>query len=67
MGRKAVTAFASASSKHGDNESTILAFYNTMDHGGAIIVPPGYTHPAVYAAAGNPLRHRPPLLLEPGQ
>jgi NAD(P)H dehydrogenase (quinone) len=51
---KAATAFASASNKHGGNESTILALYNTMYHWGTIIVPPGYTDPAVYAAGGNP-------------
>jgi NAD(P)H dehydrogenase (quinone) len=36
------------------NESTILALYNTMYHWGAIIVPPGYTDPIVFAAGGNP-------------
>ncbi len=51
---KAVTAFTSASNRHGGNESTILALYNTMYHWGAIIVPPGYTDPTVFAAGGNP-------------
>jgi NAD(P)H dehydrogenase (quinone) len=51
---KAATAFTSASNKHGGNESTILALYNTMYHWGAIIVPPGYTDPVIYAAGGNP-------------
>lgn len=51
---KAVTAFASAANRHGGNESTLLALYNSMYHWGAIIVPPGYTDPAVFAAGGNP-------------
>ena len=51
---KAVTAFTSAINTHGGNESTLLALYNTMYHWGAIIVPPGYTDPAVGEAGGNP-------------
>jgi NAD(P)H dehydrogenase (quinone) len=51
---KPVTAFTSAINRHGGNESTVLALYNTMHHWGAIIVPPGYTHAAFSAAGGNP-------------
>jgi NAD(P)H dehydrogenase (quinone) len=51
---KVATGFASAGNPHGGNESTLLALYNTMHHWGAIIVPPGYTDPLVYAAGGNP-------------
>jgi NAD(P)H dehydrogenase (quinone) len=51
---KPVTAFTSAINTHGGNESTLLALYNTMHHWGAIIVPPGYTDPAVGEAGGNP-------------
>ena len=51
---KATTAFTGAMNTHGGNESTILALYNTMYHWGAIVVPPGYADPAVYAAGGNP-------------
>jgi NAD(P)H dehydrogenase (quinone) len=51
---KAATGFTSAANAHGGNESTILALYNTMCHWGAVIVPPGYTDPSVYAAGGNP-------------
>jgi NAD(P)H dehydrogenase (quinone) len=51
---KPVTAFTSAINRHGGNESTLLALYNSMHHWGAIIVPPGYTHEAVAAAGGNP-------------
>lgn len=51
---KATTGFTSASNKHGGNESTLLALYNTMYHWGTIVVAPGYTDPIVYAAGGNP-------------
>src|SRR5918999_609838 len=51
---KAVTAFTSAINRHGGNETTLLALYNTMHHWGAIVVPPGYTHEAFTAAGGNP-------------
>ncbi|HEX6470039.1 MAG TPA: NAD(P)H:quinone oxidoreductase [Streptosporangiaceae bacterium] len=51
---KPVTAFTSAINRHGGNESTLLALYNTMYHWGAIVVPPGYTHEAFSAAGGNP-------------
>jgi NAD(P)H dehydrogenase (quinone) len=51
---KPVTAFTSAINRHGGNESTLLALYNTMHHWGAILVPPGYTHAAFTAAGGNP-------------
>ena len=40
---KTATGFTSASNRHGGNESTLLALYNTMHHWGAIIVRPGYT------------------------
>ena len=51
---KPVTAFVSAINRHGGNESTLLALYNTMHHWGAILVPPGYTDDAFSAAGGNP-------------
>jgi NAD(P)H dehydrogenase (quinone) len=51
---KPATAFTSAINRHGGNESTLLALYNTMHHWGAVIVPPGYTDQAVGAAGGNP-------------
>jgi NAD(P)H dehydrogenase (quinone) len=31
-----------------------IALYNTLHHWGAVIVPPGYTDPLIYAAGGNP-------------
>jgi NAD(P)H dehydrogenase (quinone) len=51
---KPATAFTSAINRHGGNESTLLALYNTMHHWGAIVVAPGYTADAVAAAGGNP-------------
>jgi NAD(P)H dehydrogenase (quinone) len=51
---KPATAFTSAINRHGGNESTLLALYNTMHHWGAIVVPPGYTHEAFTNAGGNP-------------
>jgi len=54
LANKVATGFASAGNLHGGNESTLLALYNSMHHWGAVIVPPGYTDPLVYAAGGNP-------------
>jgi NAD(P)H dehydrogenase (quinone) len=51
---KAVTSFSGAMNPHGGQESTILALNNAFYHWGAIIVPPGYTDAAVFAAGGNP-------------
>lgn len=51
---KAYTAFTSAMNDHGGNEGTIHSLYNVVMHFGGIIVPPGYTDQAVYAAGGNP-------------
>jgi NAD(P)H dehydrogenase (quinone) len=51
---KPVTAFTSAANRHGGGEATILSLANVIYHWGALIVPPGFTDPAVYAAGGNP-------------
>jgi NAD(P)H dehydrogenase (quinone) len=51
---KPVTAFTSAFHRHGGNEATILSLANVFYHWGALIVPPGFTDPAVSAAGGNP-------------
>jgi NAD(P)H dehydrogenase (quinone) len=51
---KPVTAFTSAFNRHGGSEATILSLANVFYHWGALIVPPGYTDAAVYAAGGNP-------------
>lgn len=54
LANKAVTAMSSAQNPHGGQESTILSFYVTMYHWGAIVVAPGYTDPSIFAAGGNP-------------
>ncbi len=54
LSNKPVAAFTSAMNAHGGQESTLLAFYNTFYHWGALITPPGYTDPRLYAAGGNP-------------
>ncbi|MFI6943872.1 NAD(P)H:quinone oxidoreductase [Streptomyces sp. NPDC050418] len=51
---KPFTGFSSAHNAHGGNESTLLALYNTAHHWGSLIVSPGFTDGAVYAAGGNP-------------
>ena len=54
LANKAVTAMTSAQNAHGGQESTILGLYTTMMHWGAIIVPTGYTDPALFKVGGNP-------------
>jgi NAD(P)H dehydrogenase (quinone) len=51
---KAVSAMCSAQNPNGGQEATILGLYTTFCHWGSVIVPPGYTDPAIFAAAGNP-------------
>jgi NAD(P)H dehydrogenase (quinone) len=51
---KPVTAFTSAFNRHGGSEATILSLANVFYHWGALMVPPGFTDPVVYAAGGNP-------------
>lgn len=50
---KAGSAFASTSTQHGGNESTLISLYNPMAHLGLIIVPLGYADPAMFAG-GTP-------------
>jgi len=50
---KVGSAFASSSTPHGGNESTIISMYNFMAHLGLIIVPLGYADPALFAT-GTP-------------
>lgn len=45
---------SSAKNVHGGQEATILHFYTTMYHWGAIVVAPGYTNPVTSSAGGNP-------------
>ena len=54
LANKVVSAMTSAQNAHGGQESTLLAFYNTMYHWGAIVAAPGYTSNVLYVAGGNP-------------
>ncbi len=54
LANKAVSAMTSAQNPHGGQESTLLGLYTTFMHWGAILVPPGYTDPAIFASGGNP-------------
>jgi NAD(P)H dehydrogenase (quinone) len=51
---KAATAFAGAMNVQGGQINTIQDLYRVMQHWGAIIVPPGYTDPIIFAAGGSP-------------
>lgn len=48
---KVYSGFAAASGKHGGNESTLLALYNSFHHFGGIIVAPGYAGEVAFANA----------------
>jgi NAD(P)H dehydrogenase (quinone) len=54
LANKTATSFTSAQNAHGGLESTILSLNNVFYHWGAILVPPGYTDPLLFAAGGNP-------------
>ncbi len=54
LANKPVAAFTGAMNVHGGQETTLLTIYNVMYHWGAVVVPPGYTDPVLYAAGGNP-------------
>lgn len=51
---KTFSAMTSAMNPHGGQETTLQTLYITAMHWGAILVPPGYTDQAVFAAGGNP-------------
>ncbi|WP_205324116.1 NAD(P)H:quinone oxidoreductase [Glycomyces sp. YM15] len=48
---KVYSGFAAASGKHGGNESTLLALYNSFHHFGGIVVAPGYANETLFANA----------------
>lgn len=50
---KVYAGFTSTATKHGGQETTLLALYNSMYHFGGILVPPGYTDPSKFVD-GNP-------------
>lgn len=51
LANKVYSGFASASGKHGGNESTLLALYNSFHHFGGIVVAPGYANETLFANA----------------
>ncbi|MEW1749662.1 NAD(P)H:quinone oxidoreductase [Streptomyces angustmyceticus] len=50
---KIYSGFTASATKHGGQESTLLALYQTVHHFGGILVTPGYTDPAKFTD-GNP-------------
>jgi len=50
---KVYSGFTASATKHGGQESTLLALYHTVHHFGGILVTPGYTDPAKFTD-GNP-------------
>lgn len=54
LANKPFTAMSSAQNPHGGQEATVLSLYITAMHWGSIIVPTGYTDPAIFPAGGNP-------------
>ncbi|WP_411121494.1 NAD(P)H:quinone oxidoreductase [Streptomyces sp. x-19] len=50
---KVYSGFTASATKHGGQESTLLALYNTIHHFGGILIAPGYTDPAKFTD-GNP-------------
>lgn len=51
---KTFSAMTSAQNPHGGQETTLQTLYITAMHWGAILVPPGYSDPAIFASGGNP-------------
>ncbi|BDP40396.1 NAD(P)H dehydrogenase (quinone) [Deinococcus aetherius] len=51
---KTFSAMTSAQNPNGGQETTLQTLYVMAMHWGAIIVPPGYTDPAIFASGGNP-------------
>ncbi|MCZ2292700.1 MAG: NAD(P)H:quinone oxidoreductase [Burkholderiales bacterium] len=54
LANKAISAMSSAQNAHGGQETTLLSFYATAIHWGAIVVAPGFTDPSIFQAGGNP-------------
>ena len=51
---KTFTASTSAQNPSGGQETTLQTLYITAMHWGCVLVPPGYSDAAVFAAGGNP-------------
>lgn len=54
LANKTFSAMTSAQNIHGGQETTLQTLYVMAMHWGSIIVPPGYTDPAIFASGGNP-------------
>lgn len=54
LANKAISAMTSAQNAHGGQETTLLSFYVTAMHWGAIVVAPGYTDTVIFKTGGNP-------------
>ncbi len=54
LANKAGTTFVSAMNSFGGNEAAAQSLWTLLAHWGCVIVPPGYTDPALFAAGGNP-------------
>ncbi|HEX9950357.1 MAG TPA: NAD(P)H:quinone oxidoreductase [Rubricoccaceae bacterium] len=54
LANKLVSAMTSAQNPNGGQETTLQSLYVSLMHWGAILVPPGYTDPAIFASGGNP-------------
>ncbi|MDX6355634.1 MAG: hypothetical protein QOF98_2537 [Streptomyces sp.] len=50
---KVYSGFVTSSTRHGGQESTLLALYNSVHHFGGVLVTPGYTDPSKFID-GNP-------------
>ncbi|WP_049580494.1 NAD(P)H:quinone oxidoreductase [Streptomyces sp. SBT349] len=50
---KVYSGFVTTATRHGGQESTLLALYNSVHHFGGVLVAPGYTDPAKFVD-GNP-------------
>ncbi|MEU8031133.1 flavodoxin family protein [Streptomyces sp. NPDC049099] len=51
---KPASGFATSPATHAGSETAVLGLGHMLLHAGAVLVPPGYTDPAVEAAGGNP-------------
>ncbi|ACO48062.1 putative flavoprotein wrbA (Trp repressor-binding protein) (plasmid) [Deinococcus deserti VCD115] len=54
LANKTFSAMTSAQNPHGGQETTLQTLYITAMHWGAILTPPGYTDPVLFASGGNP-------------
>ena len=51
---KTFSAMTSAQNPNGGQETTLQTLYFTAMHWGAILTPPGYSDPVIFASGGNP-------------